>query len=84
MDRQGWRRRRIDATASLAHAAVTVRAADVGRAPGHHDGARRLRGMGVLSFLESPHGALEGLTPRQAVEQGQAEQVRAIAEHDGR
>ena len=41
-------------------------------------------GWALLSFLESPNGTLQDLTPRQAAEQGQAEQVRAIAEHDGR
>ncbi|MGD9834061.1 MAG: hypothetical protein AB7U92_15040 [Piscinibacter sp.] len=40
-------------------------------------------GWALLSFLESPHGALEGLTPRQAIEQGRAEQAIAIAEHEG-
>mgnify|MGYP002138654186 CR=1 FL=1 len=33
-------------------------------------------GWALLSFLESPHGALEGLTPRQAIEQGRAEPFR--------
>ena len=40
-------------------------------------------GWALLSFLESPHGALEGHTPRQAIEQGRAEQAIAIAEHEG-
>ena len=40
-------------------------------------------GWALLSFLESPHGALGGLTPRQAIEQGRADQAIAIAEHEG-
>lgn len=40
-------------------------------------------GWALLSFLESPHGALEGLTPRQAIEQGQIDKVIGIAEHEG-
>lgn len=40
-------------------------------------------GWALLSFLESPHGALGGLTPRQAIEQGLAEQVTAIARQEG-
>ncbi len=40
-------------------------------------------GWALLSFLESPHGALNGITPRQAIEQGQMEKVIAIAEHEG-
>ncbi len=40
-------------------------------------------GWALLSFLESPHGALEGRTPRQAIEQGRADTVIAIAEHEG-
>lgn len=33
----------------------------------------------VLSFLESPHGALGGRTPRAAIEQGESERVVALA-----
>jgi len=40
-------------------------------------------GWALLSFLESPNGALDGRTPRQAIEQGQAEQVIRLAEHEG-
>ena len=40
-------------------------------------------GWALLSFLESPHGALNGSTPRQAIEQGQAEQVIQIAGQEG-
>lgn len=40
-------------------------------------------GWALLSFLESPHGALGGRTPRQAIEQGEADKVVAIADHEG-
>lgn len=40
-------------------------------------------GWALLSFLESPHGALDGITPRQAIEQGRADHVIRIAEHEG-
>ncbi|MFG5410177.1 hypothetical protein ABXN37_21310 [Piscinibacter sakaiensis] len=40
-------------------------------------------GWALLSFLESPHGGLNGITPRQAIEQGQADKVIKIAEHEG-
>lgn len=40
-------------------------------------------GWALLSFLESPHGALGGLTPRQAIEQGLAAQVTAMARQEG-
>ena len=33
----------------------------------------------VLSFLEGPHGALGGRTPRAAIEQGESERVVALA-----
>ena len=33
----------------------------------------------VLSFLESPHGALGGRTPKVAIEQGESERVVALA-----
>lgn len=36
-------------------------------------------GWALLSFMETPHGGLDGLTPRQALEQGQRERVVAIA-----
>lgn len=40
-------------------------------------------GWALLSFLESPHGGLNGITPRQAIEQGQMDKVIRIAEHEG-
>ena len=40
-------------------------------------------GWALLAFLESPHGALEGLSPRQAIEQGQTECVLALAAQEG-
>lgn len=40
-------------------------------------------GWTLLNFLESPLGALGGLTPRAAIEQGQGERVLAIAAHEG-
>jgi hypothetical protein len=40
-------------------------------------------GWALLSFLESPHGALNGVSPRQAIEQGQSDKVINIAEHEG-
>ena len=40
-------------------------------------------GWALLSFLESPHGGLNGITPRQAIEQGQSDKVIKIAEHEG-
>ena len=40
-------------------------------------------GWQLLAFLETPHGALGGVTPRVAIEQGKAERVLAIAEQEG-
>jgi len=40
-------------------------------------------GWALLSFLESPHGALNGISPRQAIEQGFSDKVIRIAEHEG-
>ena len=40
-------------------------------------------GWQMLAFLESPHGALDGITPRAAIEQGRAERVLAIAKQEG-
>jgi hypothetical protein len=40
-------------------------------------------GWALLGFLESAHGALDGLTPRQAIERGLIEPVIGIAEHGG-
>lgn len=39
-------------------------------------------GWALLAFLESPHEALGGRTPRQAVEQGEGERVIAIARQE--
>lgn len=40
-------------------------------------------GWALLAFLESPHGGLGGVSPRQAIEQGQVDKVVALAEHEG-
>jgi len=40
-------------------------------------------GWALLAFLESPHGALGGLTPRAAIEQGLGERVLDIAAQEG-
>lgn len=40
-------------------------------------------GWALLNFFETPHGGLEGLTPRQALEQGQAERVLAVVRTEG-
>jgi hypothetical protein len=40
-------------------------------------------GWALLSFFESPHPGLDGITPRAAIEQGQVERVLAIAEAEG-
>lgn len=37
-------------------------------------------GWAILSFVESPHGGLNGVTPRQAIEQGHLDWVIKIAE----
>jgi superfamily I DNA/RNA helicase len=37
----------------------------------------------LLSFLESPNGALNGITPRAAIEQGQEARVLQVAEAEG-
>lgn len=42
-----------------------------------------VEGWALLAFLDSPHGALGGITPRAAIEQGHGTRVLAIAEHDG-
>lgn len=36
-------------------------------------------GWALLAFLETAHGALDGLTPRQALERGMAKRVVALA-----
>ncbi len=40
-------------------------------------------GWALLAFLETPHGALGGAAPRQAIEQGQVERVIALAGGEG-
>ena len=40
------------------------------------------QGWALLSFLESPHGALGGRTPRQAIEQGETNLVIQVAAQD--
>jgi hypothetical protein len=40
-------------------------------------------GWHLLAFLETPLGALDGNTPRGAIEQGQLDRVLAIAEQGG-
>jgi hypothetical protein len=40
-------------------------------------------GWALLAFLETPHGALGGVTPRAAIEQGQAKRVLDIAGQEG-
>lgn len=49
----------------------------IGQALGLHEG------WALLNFFETPHGGLEGMTPRQALEQGQAERVLAVAQAEG-
>ena len=39
-------------------------------------------GWALLAFLESPLGALDGRTPRQAIEQGEAARAQALARHE--
>jgi hypothetical protein len=40
-------------------------------------------GWALLAFFESPRGALNGATPRVAIERGQVQRVLEIAEHEG-
>lgn len=40
-------------------------------------------GWALVSFLESPNGALNGVTPRAAIEQGQGARVLQVAEAEG-
>jgi hypothetical protein len=40
-------------------------------------------GLALLTFLESPHGGLNGLTPRSAIEQGHVERVLQVALSEG-
>jgi predicted phosphodiesterase len=44
---------------------------------------RSTEGWELLSFLESPHDALGGVTPRAAIEQGHGSRVIEIARHEG-
>lgn len=39
-------------------------------------------GWALLAYVETPIGALDGRTPRQAIEQGDAERVLALARHE--
>lgn len=40
-------------------------------------------GWALLAFLETPLGALDGMTPRQAIERGQADRALALAMAEG-
>lgn len=40
-------------------------------------------GWALIAFLESPHGALGGITPRAAIEQGLTNRVLELAGHEG-
>lgn len=40
-------------------------------------------GWALLAYLETPHGALGGVTPRAAIEQGQGKRVLDIAGQEG-
>lgn len=40
-------------------------------------------GWEILTFLETPHGALHGMTPRVALEQGNIDQVLKLAAAEG-
>jgi hypothetical protein len=40
-------------------------------------------GWAMLAFLETPHGALDGATPRAAIEQGRGTRVLDIAGYEG-
>ncbi len=57
--------------------AVWAHVAPIGQALGLSEG------WALLNFFETPQGGLEGLTPRQALEQGQAERVLAVARAEG-
>lgn len=46
-------------------------------------GLGTLDGWALLSFLETPHGGLDGATPRLALERGQADRVLALAGAEG-
>lgn len=40
-------------------------------------------GWALLAFLETPHGGLDGLTPRAAIEKGQGKRVIELARSEG-
>lgn len=40
-------------------------------------------GWALISFLESPNGALNGITPRATIEQGRGARVLQVAEAEG-
>lgn len=40
-------------------------------------------GWELLQFLETPHGGLDDVTSLHAIEQGRADQVLQLAEHEG-
>lgn len=40
-------------------------------------------GWALLAFLETPHGALDGATPRAAIERGQSKRVLELAGAEG-
>ena len=42
-------------------------------------GGRTTDGWEVYAFLETPHGALSGATPRRAIEQGRTDEVLGLA-----
>lgn len=44
---------------------------------------RTAEGWALLNFLETPQGGLDGLTPRQAIEQGKLKRVIALAKAEG-
>ena|ERR1700754_4284795 len=39
-------------------------------------------GWALLTFLETPHGALQGITPRTSIERGKAQRVLEVAAGD--
>lgn len=42
-----------------------------------------VEGWAIYSFMETPHGALSGLTPRRALEQGRVDEVLGLAAAHG-
>ena len=83
LDRQGPRYRFDAYQARLPHAALAVRAVDGDALPRLTAALGTTEGWALLSFLKLPHGGLNGITPRQAIEQGQSGRVIKIAEHEG-